>query len=434
MPNLTLIIAIGSSLLVLIVVFHFRYKNKTRELEKERQQNTNLERNLTQANKKAEDLSHENERLSEELDQKRRRNVSMERKLAVSNSSLDKSRQHNEQLTSKLAQANQRNVNLEGEQMDLSIQLRQERENKTKLERQLKISRYSGYFALLDGIYSANQLRTDIEKQTHLQKLRNSATELWREYQGSDISPDYSKINYQEAYLLCYFLPYSQLVPYLLNKLILKKNFSYQPPENGLLTASFFGCGPGPEIFGLMRYLGSVQPSINISAAMLDREPWTHSRKIVRQLLDCVWNSDLYNIQEFNANIVGSPNDFLPADSEERVKRSDLIVIQHGLNERRNAKSERLVENMKQLVENMKTGAVMLIIERSTYVQRLLGQFWHIFDKEFNVDLDSRIQGCETITPLLEIIPKELATNFLMDQRSNSINSVEFIWMAVVKK
>lgn len=463
------LIVVVSSIVALLIIFWIIYKfnqahqhNKDvdNELKQERQDNANIKRDLTQANQKIEHLSNkleqvksasrptqesleghlssENERLTQALKLERQRNANLGRELGVSESSLVQARQHNEQLTDELAQANQRNVNLEREQNHLSIQLRQERKNKAKLERQLKVSRYSGYFALLDGIYSANQLKTDIQKQTYFQKLRNSALELWREYQGSDISPDYSKIDYQEAYLLCYFLPYSQLVPYLLNKLILKKNFSYQLPENGLLTASFFGCGPGPEIFGLMRYLGSVQPSISISAAMLDRESWKHGRKIVRQLLDRVWNSDLYNynIQEFNADIVGSPSDFLPVDSEEWVKRSDLIVIQHCLNERHNAKSERLVENMKQLVENMKTGAVMLIIERANYVKDLLGQFCRVLQTEFrnSVEFVPNIERTEKIKPLLDIIPKELATNFLIHQRSNSVNSVEFIWVAVVKK
>jgi hypothetical protein len=152
---------------------------------------------------------------------------------------------------------------------------------------------------------------------------------LWREYQSSDISPDYSREDYQEAYLLCYFLPYSQPVPYLLNQLVLKKNFSYQLPEDGLLTASFFGCGPGPELLGLMRYLAPFQPCINISAAMFDRESW--------ELSD------------------------------------------------------------------------------SAYVS-------------------SSIDSVEKIKPVLEVIPKELATNFLTAQRSNSINSVEFIWVAIGKK
>ena len=412
------LIAISAVVLFIIIIWLIHTLTKLREVH---QHNAKLESELVQTNEKNNLLSnqlkqkyHDHMNLKSELEQEHQHNLNIKRKLETSETSLARVRQHNEELYSELEKEHQRNTNL---------------------ERQLRVSGCSGYLALLDGIYSIKQLKTDIQKQAYLQKLRNSAIELWDEYRGSDISPDYSRIDYQEAYLLCYFLPYSQPVPYLLNHLILKKNFSYQLPENGLLTASFFGCGPGPEIFGLMRYLGSFQPSISISAAMLDREPWEHGRKIVQQLLDRVWIPDLYDIQEFNTDIVGSTSDFLPDDSEEWVKRSDLIVIQHCLNERHNAKSERLVENMKQLVEKMKTGAVMLIIERTTYVKKLLGEFRYILQEEFSssVDFSGNIDG-EKIKPLLEVIPKELAANFLMELPSNSVNSVEFIWLAISKK
>ena len=434
---LELIVGGGIAVFLTILLFIKPQQNKyiASKLEKERQQNAKLESNLRQTKQRVEHLSTKNKHRSNELEKEHQQNANLRRKLEVSETSLTEVRQHNEHLKSDLAQASQRVEDFSSKNQHLASELKKERQRNTNLESELKVSGYSGYLALLDGIYSAKQLKTDIQKQAYLQKLRNSARELWGEYQDSDISPDYSRIDYQEAYLLCYFLPYSQPVPYLLNHLILKKNFSYQLPENELLTASFFGCGPGPEIFGLMRYLGSFQPSISISAAMLDREPWEHGRKIVRQLLDRVWIPDLYDIQEFNTDIVGSTSDFLPDDSEEWVKRSDLIVIQHCLNERHNAKSERLVENMKQLVEKMKTGAVMLIIERATYVQKFLSQFRHVLQKEFSnsVDFSDNVNG-EKIKPLLEVIPKELATNFLIGQRSNSVNSVEFIWIAISKK
>ena len=428
------LIVVVVSIAVFLIIFRFIYKFKLHqhnkyiagELEKECRRNVSLESDLRQTKQRVEHLSSKNKHLSNELEKERRHNVNLSRKLGVSESSLTEVRQHNERLTSALTQASQRNE-------QLSNKLEQESQRNANLERKLEISGYSGYPALLDGIYSAKQLRTDSQKRSYLQKLRDPAIELWREYQSSDISPDYSRQDYQEAYLLCYFLPYSQPVPYLLNQLVLKKNFSYQLPEKGLLTASFFGCGPGPEILGLMRYLGSFQSSISISAAMLDRESWEHGRQIVfRHLLDRIWNPDLYNIQEFEADIVGSTRDFLPADSEEWVKRSDLIVIQHCLNERHNAKSELLIENMKQLVEKMKTGAVMLIIERATYVKKLLGEFRYILQEEFrsSVHLSSNIDG-EKIKPLLEI-PK--AANFLMELPSNSVNSVEFIWIAISKQ
>ena len=371
MLNLILIISIGS-LLVLLVVLHFRYKYKLKHLTGE-----------------------------------------------------------NEKLTSELAQANQRNVNLERDQQRLSIQLKQEHEN--KLEKELKLSGPSPYRALLDAIYATRRIKTDEQKQKLLNNLLIASQELGREYQQQNVSPDYSKPYYQEAYLLRYFLPYSQPVPYLLNHLILQKNFPYQLPEDGTLTASFFGCGPGPELYGLMHYLGGPQSGIDISAAMLDIMPWKHAREIVFEHL-----LTRTEIHEFKSNLVGNARDFLPNDSGKWISNSDLIVIQHCLNEKHNAQNERLLENLKQIVRKMKPGAVLLIIERAGYsgVKELLGKFRFELENSFShsVKPESNIENWIHLKPVLPVIPKELRTGFFGKWSSNSVSSVKFIWIAVLKK
>ena len=356
-----LIVIVYSSIVALIIgglIGGLLYKSKLRqqdiytaiELEKERQDRGELESTLRQTQQEVARLSRENKHISKALTQATQRNEQLSNALTQENHAiaLKKENENREKLENALQQTQQE-----------VAQLSHEKEQQT-LERKLAFSGTSGYPTLLNGLYSAKRLRTDIQKRAYLQKLQGAARALWHEYRSSDISPDYSKIDYQEAYLLCYFLPYSQPVPYLLNQLVLKKEFPYRLPETGVLTATFFGCGPGPELLGLMRYLRSFQASLRISAAMLDREPWEHGRRIVFQhLLDRAWDPEGYDIQEFKVDIVGSSEDFLPDDSEEWVKRSDLIVIQHCLNERQNATSERSMENMKHLVEKMKTGGVI---------------------------------------------------------------------------
>ena len=293
----------------------------------------------------------------------------------------------------------------------------------------------SAYQTILESIYSENSAKTDKQKRECLEKLKKTSILLGREYQQQEISPDYSRRDYQEAYLLRYFLPYSQPLPYLLNYLKLKKNSLYQLPEDETLTASFFGCGPGPELYGLMSYLDRPQSGIDISAAMLDIAPWEHGRKIVfNHLLTRV------KIHEFKSDLVGTTSDFLSNDLEKWVSTSDLIVIQHCLNERHNAQSNQLMENMKLLVAKMKIGAVMLIIERARYpiVKELLGRFCYELQEKFGDNLDiereiTRHDGIE-IKPILDVIPKALATYFFMEDSANSVNSVKFIWVAVVKK
>ena len=293
----------------------------------------------------------------------------------------------NERLTGELTQANQQKADLKSDlaqanqkHQRLSTKLEEERQQNANPKSELRqkpkegqiaqvVAGCSAYQALINAIYSANSIETDDQKREHLRRLREASRQLAEEYRQSEISPDYSRLDYQEAYLLRYFLPYSQPVPYLLNHLILKKDFPCQLPENRTLIASFFGCGPGPEIFGLMRYLGSPQSAVDISAAMFDIQPaWKHARQIVfKHLLDRVWDPSSYRIQEFESNLVGNAGEFLPTNSEKSVRESDLIVIQHCLNERHNAESEGLIGNLAQLVRKMKSGAVMLIVERAHY-------------------------------------------------------------------
>lgn len=240
--------------------------------------------------------------LDSELKQERRRIANLERRLVTSNFS-------NGQITSELRQANQQKADLEAKVSTLFTKLEEKCQQNANLKNELRqrpqegqmaqvVAGCSAYHALIDGIYSANCIETEDQKREHLQELRGASRQLAGEYQRGEISPDYSRRQYQEAYLLRYFLPYSQPIPYLLNHLILRRNFPYQLPEDGTLTASFFGCGPGPELYGLMHYLGGPQSGVDISAAMFDIQPaWKHARQIVfKHLLDRVWNPSSYSI------------------------------------------------------------------------------------------------------------------------------------------
>ena len=364
-------------------------------------------------------VNQRNEKLKSELEQTKQKYQGSELGQAYQEiERLKQEQQHNVAFAKKLEASEQRCETLDND-------LEQEKQAKGDL------TGCSAYRTLLDAIYSARGVETDGEKQECRQELQKASEQLGKEYlKPEKISPDYSKVEYQEAYLLRYFLPYSQPVPYLLNHLMLRKNFSCQLPD-GALTASFFGCGPGPELFGLMRYLGGPESGLNISSAMLDRCDWKPGRKIVREYL----LPESYDIREFTSDLVGDAKDFLPGDSGEWVSKSDLVVMQHCLNERDNVKQEQLMKNLKQLVAKMKPGAVMLIIERAGYqkVKDALGKFLHQLEK-FDIEKEAATERPVKIKPILEVIPVELATDFFTERSSNSVNSVKFIWMAISKK
>ena len=127
---------------------------------------------------------------------------------------------------------------------------------------------YSEYPTLLNAIYLTNGVQTSEQERTFLKKLQEPATKLLDEYQKQNFSLDYSRTDYQSVYLLRYFFQYSLIVPSILHYHL----EDLCPFGDELLTASFFGCGPGSEIYGLMRYLNKTYSGIvRISAAMLDR-------------------------------------------------------------------------------------------------------------------------------------------------------------------
>ena len=234
----------------------------TIELEEERQHRQELESALFQARQEVAQLSRENKHISGtspqtpqrseqlsntltqenhaiRLEKERENREKLENALQQTQQEIEKERENREKLECAVRQTQQKVEQLSHEKEQLSGALTQERRYRETLKRKLAFSGPSGYPILLNGLYSAKHLRTDIQKRDYLQELQGAARALWREYQSTDISPDYSRMDYQEAYLLCYFLPYSQPVPYLLNQLVLKERVSLSTSRNRRINCHF---------------------------------------------------------------------------------------------------------------------------------------------------------------------------------------------------
>ena len=323
---------------------------------------------------------------------------------------------------------------------------------------------YSEYRSLLDGIYSTRGLHTNTQKQSYLQYLQEPARKLRSEYLSKDISPDYSRQDYQEVYLMRYFFPYSLIVPTLLHQL---KNLWHFKDE---LFASFFGCGPGSEIYGFMRYLNKAQSdTIKISSAMLDITStdgvqylwphwdsvftgWKHSRKLVfSHLLSKTQTPTLHAIADFKSDI-SEETGFLSPDCEVWVRKSDLICIQFCLNEISCSSYKQLRTNLMHLVEIMKPGALMLVIERDNYnpVRDFLQNFYDDLSKFKNVQLCYKLKDSLNLERLNNYIPEELRTHLFLTKLSKEewqgnnpgrsehglwlSNNIKFHWLAVSKQ
>ena len=190
------------------------------------------------------------------------------------------------------------------------------------------------------------------------------------------------------------------------------------------IRASFFGCGPCPELCGLRNYLKSNidQSQIEISASIHDITSWRFKYDTTPQ--------------QFQTDLAGN----LKAESENCVKVSDLITIQCCLNEVPSSKHEQLLKNLTQITDRMKPGALLLIIERSGYnVDQLL--------RNLNTELTSKFDNIQTIfhswrldqtdfNDFNRCVPQELKNHLFVQYRNNGTwlsNKIEYRWLAISK-
>ena len=209
----------------------------------------------------------------------------------------------------------------------------------------------------------------------YLLSLRTSAKYLWNSYQNQKVNTDYSTKNTQNCYLLRYFLPYSNLLTEELNKLKKNQNINVFGNKNKLnnidnLTVSFFGCGPAPEIIGLLRHLkSSMKPSIEtLEVNLFDiySKSWKHSIDIVTKHVMPNFDSCYKErkIKSYTADF--SSSKFWTASNSTNISKSNLVVFQNCLNEiNDDLKRNQVVENIGFIIKSLSKNSIIIFIDQS---------------------------------------------------------------------
>ena len=225
------------------------------------------------------------------------------------------------------------------------------------------------YGRILAEVFALNGADNPISQANYLQSLRPSAKLLWQAYRNQAVAVNYAAPAIQEAYLLRYFVPYSHLLPAVLRDLELK-GIRVAAPD-GLLTACFFGCGPGPEVAGLIRHLRqkAERPEMLI-ARMFDvaSASWQHGRTIAKNsILTGDWDAALMEIVPVVADI--SANGLFSANggARHRIDDADLIVFQNCLNELSTTALASAANNLRALLIAAKRHTTFVLIERDGY-------------------------------------------------------------------
>lgn len=217
------------------------------------------------------------------------------------------------------------------------------------------------YDDILREIFALNKLENPASQSNYLQSIRPIAKRLWHAYQTQVVAVDYSEPKIQEAYLLRYFVPYSFLLSTVLGKMV-QEGIDVSR-AGGLLTACLFGCGPGPEVAGLISYLKQNDdcPEMLI-IRMLDAASatWHHGRTIVRNsIVAAEWDPALIEMEQVALDI----SEELPFPSGD----ADLVVFQNCLNELNASQLAMVTEKLRALLLSAKNGATLVLIERARY-------------------------------------------------------------------
>ncbi len=214
---------------------------------------------------------------------------------------------------------------------------------------------------ILCELFATHGLKDAESQAAYLQSLKPYAIQIWEAYQNQAISIDYSNLKAQEAYLLRYFTPYSYLISTVLGDMGERGMLLFG--HDDLLKVSVFGCGPGPEMAGLIRHLKTIskRPQM-LYARMLDvaSDAWSHGRAIAhRGIISGEWDPSLIQIDSAHIDIA-SEAPFPDQDA-------DLLVFQNCLNELNSEKQKTVEVKLRNTLSAAPTATTMMLIEQQGY-------------------------------------------------------------------
>lgn len=221
------------------------------------------------------------------------------------------------------------------------------------------------YDCIISGI---QQEREGKESLTlYLKSLKSDVRMLRGAYRKKPVHVPYNKETVQSAYLITYFPHYYQLVEKILRE---------KSPDNLCksisINMSFFGGGPGPEVYGAIKYIlfnNDVVKSITVNVLDINSDTWEYSHRVVKNSLikDILSNRDVSIT--WNSYYLDLVDHFSVESHVGIIKNSDLIVIQNCVNEINTVHYPQLTRSVITIFENMPSQCSLLMIDLTSSVR-----------------------------------------------------------------
>lgn len=215
--------------------------------------------------------------------------------------------------------------------------------------------------AILSHIYRAKGLNAPAQQEAYLQNLQPLAKQLWSSYREDHVQVDYSNMDVQAIYMLRYYPAYSEILPYIFS-------LSDYRIDNPHFQVAFFGAGPAPELYGLVKYLLKFKNIQSISTRLYDiaANEWDFSRNITMQnLIPDILQQRFFTSESYVFDIRQPQS--INSIPIELVIGCDLFVFQNCLNELGENSHNNAIENIILLLRRASQGSVLVVIDRSGY-------------------------------------------------------------------
>jgi hypothetical protein len=280
------------------------------------------------------------------------------------------------------------------------------------------------YELLIKALFLVNNRSEPQEQARYLNDLKPAARTLRRAYRpgyGNTVSASYENPSIQAVYMLRYFPQYAAIIYVVLEELFEKSALSF---IDEVVYLSLFGCGPAPELLGIMQFVKRRFPkSQRVVGHLFDvaSEQWATCRGItLEHLIPSIWDKALFEAcavpldftqPSLAPDLIGAPG------AESVIAKASLITFQNCLNELHPASLTAVSENIIALLQRMKSGGVLLVLDRQGYpnVVNLLREVATVAMKErlaeVVIPVHEQQYDCEGI---LNNMPSILTENLLV--------------------
>lgn len=231
----------------------------------------------------------------------------------------------------------------------------------------------------LNDIYSSivsDYLKMNEIKE--LEKYKSGIKELRNSYKSNVCTPLYQSQNNRDCYMLAYFPYYC-----ILTNEVTKKVDKYIEDDN--LVVSIYGCGPAPEVLGVVNQLHRK----NIKFNLFDYEHgWENQRQFVKNYVRNKFNVNAVFREISGCDLLAICEDCKEGKSKckKYIKATDVFIMQNCLNHITN--KEDFQSKILSIIDKSKTGAIFMFIDLNYNISK---------DLINNILIDTR-DKCELIS------------------------------------